>query len=130
MEELYDIIMNYYQLSWEVFPDVGNHMTANDVEGIILALEYRDYMCKIRLWTSTLMMEKIIIPIDDKFPMLEYLCIAPMHNMNFQIPKTFQAPQLHHLILIDFPCPIGSPLVSAAMGLIALSLVNILLSAY
>jgi len=108
----------------------GDHMTANDVEGIILALEHRNRVRRIRLRTSFLMMEKVSIPMDGEFPMLEFLCIEPLQNMNFQFPKTFQVPQLRHLILTNFTCPIGSPLLSAAMGLVGLSLVNIPPSTY
>jgi len=105
-------------------------MTANDVEGITLALEHRDRVCKIRLRTSILVMEKVIVPIDGEFPMLEYLCLAPMHNMDFLFPTTFQAPQLRYFMLVNFTCPIGSPLLSAATGLVALSLVHIPPSTY
>ena len=105
-------------------------MTVNDVEEIILALEHCDRMHRICLQTSSLMMEKVVIPIDGKFLMLEFLCIEPLQNMDFLFPKTFQAPQLRHLILTNFTCPIGPPLLSAAMGLIALLLVNIPLSTY
>jgi len=102
-----------------------DRMTANDVEGIILALEHRDRVRRIRFRTPFPMTEKVIAPIDGKFPMLEFLCIAPMHDTDFLFPKTFQAPQLHHLILVNLMSPIGSPLLSASMGLVALSLVNI-----
>ena len=110
--------------------DNGDYMTANDVEGIILALEHRDRVRRIRLRTSILIMEKVIVPMDGEFPMLEYLCLAPMHNMDFLFPKTFQAPQLRYLLLVDFACPIGYPLLSAATGLVALSLVHIPPSTY
>jgi len=100
-------------------------MTENDVEGIILALEHRDRVRRIRFRTPFPMTEKVIAPIDGKFPMLEFLCIAPMHDTDFLFPKAFQAPQLHHLILVNLMSPIGSPLLSASMGLVALSLVNI-----
>jgi hypothetical protein len=110
--------------------DSGDLMTANDVEGIMLTLEHRDRMRRIRLRSSFLMMEKVIVPIDGEFPMLEYLCLAPIYSMNLPFPKTFQAPQLRHLILFNFTCPIGSPLLSAAMHLVTLSLVNIPPSTY
>ena len=110
--------------------DGGDLMTANDVEGIMLALEHRDRVRRIRLRLSILIMEKVIVLIDGEFPMLEYLCIAPMYNMNLLFPRTFQAPQLRHLILFNFSCPIETPLLSAAMHLVTLSLVNIPPSTY
>jgi len=107
--------------------DRDDRMTGDDVEGIILALKHRDRVRRIRFRTSELMREhKGIIIIDGEFPMLEYMCIAPMHDLNILFPKTFQAPQLRHLLLADFTYPIGSPLLSAAMGLVGLALVNML----
>ena len=108
------------------FPtDNDNCATANDVEGIVLALEHRDRVRRIRLRISV-SMEKVVVLMDGEFPMLEYLCVGPSHNMWFPFPKTFQAPQLRHLISFKSTCPIGSRLLSsAAMRLVTLSLVNI-----
>jgi hypothetical protein len=112
-------------------PDGDDRMAANDVEGIILALEQRDRVRRIRFRTSFLSMtEKVMVHMHGEFPMLEYLCIAPMHLMEFLFPNTFQAPQLRHLLLVNLICPIGSPLLSAAVHLVALSLVNITPSTY
>jgi hypothetical protein len=105
--------------------DGDDRMTANDVEGIILALEHRDRVRRIRLRTSILMMEKAIVPMVGEFSMLDYLCIWPIQNMDFLFSNTFQAPQLRHLIFFNVTCPIGSPLLSAGKGLVALSLVNV-----
>jgi len=110
--------------------DGGDLMTGDDVEGIILALKHRDRVRRIRFRTPAHMMEKIVVPIDGEFSMLEYMCIAPMHDMSIRFPKTFQAPQLRHLILANFIYPIGSPLLSTAMGLVGLALVNMLPSTY
>jgi hypothetical protein len=75
---------------------------------------------------SVSVMEKFMVPLSGELPMLEYLCIMPhMHNMNLLLPEAFQAPRLRHLVLFKCSCPIGSPLLSAAMGLVALSLVDI-----
>jgi hypothetical protein len=105
-------------------------MTADDEEGIILALKHRDRVRRVRLRTSFPITEKVTAPIDGEFPTLEYLCVAPIYKMEFLFPKTFQAPQLRHLILVNLACPIGSPLLTSAIGLVALSLVNIPPSAY
>ena len=104
-----------------------DHMTTNDVEGIILALGHRDRVRRIRFRTPgpADITRKLIAPIDGEFPMLEYMCIAPMQVMNFPFPKTFHAPQLRHLILVNLTLPIGSPLFSTTTSLVVLSLVNI-----
>jgi hypothetical protein len=71
-------------------PDCDNRMTANDVEGTILALEHRDRLRRIRFRTPFLSMtEKVMVLMHGEFPMLEYLCIAPMHRMDFLFPNTF-----------------------------------------
>ena len=112
-------------------PGNDNLMTANDMEGIILALEHRDRVRRIRFRTPIpSMTEKVMVYIHGEFPMLEYLCIAPMHLMDFLFPNTLQAPQLRYLILFNLICPIGSPLLLAAKNLVALSLVNITPSTY
>jgi len=110
--------------------DSGDRMTANDVEGIILALKHRNRVRRIRFRTPFTMTKKVIVPIDGKFPILEFMCIAPMHYTNFLFPNTFQAPQLRHLLLVNLTCPIGSPLLSAAIGLVGLALINIPPSTY
>ena len=105
--------------------DNGDRMNANDVEGIILALEHRDRVRRIRLWTPSSVTEKVIAHIDGEFPTLEYLCIAPMYRTDILFPETFQAPQLRHLISVNFACPMRSPLLSPTMGLVTLSLLNV-----
>ena len=102
----------------------GDLMTEDDVDGIILALKHRDRVRRIRFRTSARMTEKIIVPIDGEFSVLEYMCIVPIHDLEIIFPKTFQAPQLRHLILANFPYPLKSPLLSAAVGLVGLALVG------
>jgi len=118
----FPIIIDHFHKERHIHDD---RMTENNVEGIILALAYHDHMHRIHFQTPLLTPEEVIVPIDSKFPMLEYLCIVPMHNMNILLPKTFQAPQLRHLILVNLIHPIESPLLSATTSLVALSLVNI-----
>ena len=51
--------------------DRGDFITG-DVEGIIPALGHCDRVLTIRFRTPAHMMEKILVPIDDGFPMLEH----------------------------------------------------------
>jgi hypothetical protein len=46
------------------------------------------------------------------------------------LPKSFRAPHLRHLKLWNFALPMGSPLLTTAVGLVTLSLVDISPSAY
>ena len=105
---------------------------AEDEEGIILALQHRDRVRRIRIQIPIPNLQKILLTMDDEFPMLEYLYIESlfMHNMGLVLPKTFQAPHLRHLILVNFAIPIRSPLLTTAVGLVTLSLDCIHSSAY
>jgi hypothetical protein len=104
--------------------DEKHDVTAEDEEGIMLALQHRDRIRRICLYLPTLSLQKLITALDHGFPMLEYLCMAPppKHHTQLTIPLTFQAPQLRHLILDHFTSPIGSPLVTSATGLLRLLL--------
>ena len=112
--------------------DFAREMTAEDEEGIILALQHRDRVRRISLKIPTPNLKKVLLSMDDEFPILEYLDIGRLikHNMSLVLPKTFQAPHLRHLILINFAIPIRSPLLTTAVGLVTLSLDWIHPSAY
>ena len=112
--------------------DEAREMTAEDEEGIILALQHRDRVCRVSLQIPTSNLQKVLLTMDDEFPILEYLDIGPQikHNMGFLLPKTFQAPHLRHLLLINFAIPIRSPLLTTAVGLVSLIIEWIHSSAY
>jgi hypothetical protein len=73
---------------------------------------------------------------DNEFPVLEYLCVwTSVHNPDgdpnaLRLPEPFQAPHLRHLISIAVICPIGSLLITTAVGLVTLVLGRIPPSAY
>ena len=94
-------------------------LSAKDEEGVMLALQHRDRVCRISLWMPALSLQKVITAINDEFPILEFLSIAPpmKHNTRFTIPSTFDAPQLRFLFLDHFVSPIGSSLLTTAVGL-------------
>ncbi|KAH9981791.1 hypothetical protein BJV74DRAFT_65526 [Russula compacta] len=106
-------------------------MTAEDEEGILLALRHRSRIRRIRLQMRDLNLERLIMAIDEEFPRLEYLNIAlqTKHNIGLILPSTFQAPHLRYLILRNFTFP-GSSLLTAAVGLVSLWLLEIRPSAY
>ena len=106
-------------------------VTVEDEDGILLALQHHDRVRRIRLRMSIPKLQRLIMAIDDHFPILEYLFLAPntKHEINLRLSQTFQAPQLRHLVL-DIACPIGSPLLTPVVGLVTLSLNNILTSTY
>jgi hypothetical protein len=100
-------------------------ITAEDEEGIILALGKRDRVHRVRLQISVLKMKKVIMAIDEEYPALEYLAMAPWpedRSMALMLPETLQAPHLRHLLLVDFVLPRGSRLLTNAVGLVTLVL--------
>ena len=106
-------------------------MTIEDEEGMLLALRHRSRIRRIRLQMHDLNLERLIMAIDEEFPRLEYLNIAlqTKHNIGLILPSTFQAPHLRYLILRNFTFP-GSSLLTAAVGLVSLWLLEICPSAY
>ena len=112
-------------------PIIINHirgndsLTAEDEAGIMLALQHRDRVRRIRLRMPLLNLQKLVLAVDDEFPMLEYLYIAPPTKCSswLILPDTFQAPHLRHLVLTNFNFPITSPLIMANTShLVTLSL--------
>ena len=79
-----------------------------DEEGIILALEQRDRICRIHLGMSITNLQKFIMAINDEYPILE--CLIIMHvtedkSTILKLPETLQAPHLRHLRLITVVFP-------------------------
>ena len=114
------------------YMDPDHEISAEDEEGLLLALQHRDRVRRIRLRVHVSDLRKLTMIIDDKYPMLEYLYIEPStrDDTGLILPKTFQAPHLRYLILVHFAFPIGSPLLMTAVGLVTLSLQRIPRSAH
>jgi len=112
--------------------DEHHGITPEDEERILLALQHRDRVRRIRLMMPVPSLQKIIIALGKVFSMLEYLYVAARTDElpNLILPETFQAPQLRHLILIDFAFPITSPFLATATGLVTLWLSEIPPSSY
>ena len=108
-------------------------ITAGSKEGILLALQHRDRVRRVRLRMSVPNLQKLVVAMGDDFPLLEHLYIMPTVRNNttsITLPGTFHAPRLRHRILENFALPIGSPVLTRAVGLVTLSLNNIPLSSY
>ena len=98
--------------------------TAEDEEAIILALEQRDRVRRIRFNIPVLKLQKLIMAIDGEYPILEYLILVdpPEDNSTVLIlPETLQTPHLRHLG-INCSIPIRSLLLGTAAGLVTLHL--------
>jgi len=106
---------------------------ATEEEGIILALQHRDRVRRIRLRVPLLNLQKFILAMDGEFPILEYLFIEPPTGLSSELvlPNTFKAPHLRHLVLSDFGSPIvTSPSLITGISLVTLSIQNISPSAH
>jgi hypothetical protein len=100
-------------------------MAAEDEEGFMLAFRERGRVRRVRLRMPVLTLQKLVTAISEGYPKLEYLIIVPSAEDTstiFTLPETFQAPHLRHLVLFDFAFPIGSRLLTNAMGLVTLAL--------
>ena len=118
--------------------DEYQDLTADDEEGIILALQHRDRVRRIRIMKPIPILQKLIVTLDGKFPILEYLFIQHQRyhhpeitlttHLNF--PETFRAPNLRQLSLENFAISIESPLLTNLESLTDLSLIGIPSSVY
>ena len=99
-------------------------ITAEDEEGILLALEQRNRVRHLRLFFLDRDLQKLVMAVDGEFPTLEYLIMGPRvaDSTALMLPETLQAPKLRHLMLRGFTCPIRSQSHPTAVGLITLYL--------
>ena len=118
--------------------DQNRDLTAEDEEGIILALRHRDRVRRIRLRMPVSKLQKLVNALDGEFPSLEYLYVMPQryrrpilgHEVSLNLPESFRAPHICRLLLSRFAIPIGSPLLRTMGNLVTLSLSLIPPSAY
>jgi hypothetical protein len=102
-----------------------HNITAEDKEGAILALRQCDHVCRIHFSMPATNLQKLIVAIDEEYPILEYLVIWDWTGVNSTtliLPETLQAPHLCHLTLIGFALLIGLRLLMTAVGLVTLCL--------
>ena len=99
------------------------NLTAEDEEGVFLALEQPNRIHCIRVGLSLQDLQKFVMAIGNEFPVLEYLVIATdgedVNTLVFS--ETIQAQHLRHLVLSGV-APIGSRLLTTAVGLVTLCL--------
>jgi hypothetical protein len=97
-----------------------------DADGILLALQQRARIRRIRLVVTPTYEAKLVKAIEMEFPMLEYLYIGLSDRGELlpvlEINHTFQAPRLRHLALTKFPLIFTSPSLTTCTGLVTLSL--------
>ena len=105
------------------YTDKNRDLTAEEEEGIMLALGQRDRVRRIRLEIPLLKLQKLIMVTDEEYPALEYLIMSPSEDEGtaLMFPNTFQAPHIRQLALMGFDIPMGSRLLTTAMGIVTLS---------
>ena len=111
----------------------NRELTTEDEEGIILALKQHDRVSRVRLHHTCKIIQKLIVAMDEECPILEFLYISRPIDDNTTIlrfPESFQAPHLRYLSLDSFTIPIGSWLLTTAVGLVTLYLVMVHPSTY
>ena len=100
-------------------------ITAEDEEGIILALKQRDRVRRVRLRISVTSLQKLVVAMDEEYPILEFLLMElRIRDIDgiLTFPEILQAPHLRHLRLRGFSLPIVSRLLTTAVGLVTLDL--------
>ena len=99
--------------------------SAEDEERVVLALEQRHRIRRIRFRMPVPYMRKLIAAIEKEYPALEYLIMVPVpadKNTALILPETLQAPQLRHLELRCFALPLGCRLLTTVVGIVSLRL--------
>ena len=109
------------------YADRDQDLTPEDEEGLKLALRHHDRVRRVRLAMFISCLPELIGSMDKEFPILEHLYIDPLiYNDNgILLPETFEAPNLRHLVLLNFALPVKSSLLATATGLITFSLNSI-----
>jgi hypothetical protein len=107
-------------------------MTPEDEEGALLALLHRDRVRRIALRMLAPKLEGFITAMDRRFPILERLYIHSLtkEEIELELPKTFQTPNLHYFDLQYTALPTKSLLLTSTGGLVHLWLGGIPRSAY
>ena len=107
-------------------------ITPEDEERTILALTQRDRVRRVRLRMPIANLQKVIAAIDDEYPILEHMVITCRNRDStvLRFPETLQVPRLRHLLLEGYALPIGSRLLTTAVGLVTLSLAMVNPSTY
>jgi len=111
--------------------DEDHDITTEDEQAIILALLHRDRVRRIRLQMPIPDLQKLVPAIDGEFPILQFLYVEPPTrsaddtSLRLMISKTFRAPHLCHLALMNFNFTLESPLLSTSVPLVTLSLQEI-----
>jgi hypothetical protein len=105
--------------------DAENCDITAEEEGIVFAFEQRIRVRRVRLDIPAPNLQRLVMAIDEEYPVLEYLIIEPStegRSTALTFPESLQAPHLRHLALTGFALPVQSRLLTTAVGLATLAL--------
>ncbi|KAF8502823.1 hypothetical protein F5888DRAFT_1631905 [Russula emetica] len=104
--------------------DKNREITVEDEEGLVLALQECDRIRRVRLRMPLASLQKVLIAIEEEYPILEFLFMAPSsgNGTTLKLTETFGAPHLRHLVLMGFTIPTESRLLTTAVDLVVLCL--------
>jgi hypothetical protein len=81
------------------YDDCNREMTAEDEEGILLALSQCDRVHRVALWIPATKLSEFTMPMNEEFPILEHMCIESRSHHSTHLPslESFRAPNLRHM---------------------------------
>ncbi|KAH9961730.1 hypothetical protein BC827DRAFT_256218 [Russula dissimulans] len=112
------IVLDYF--------DENHDITAEDEEGIVLALQQRHRVRRIRLLMPGSNLQKLVPAIDGEFPLLELLFVELLkedrEDTNLILPKAFQLPHLRHLMMTNVGLSPALQILTTSISLVTLAL--------
>ena len=107
------------------YRDKFRDVTVEDEGETILPLKQRGRVLRVRLIAPVTSLQRFIAAMDDEYPILKFLAIGlPIEDKStvLKFPETLQAPHMRSLWLRGFTLPMGTRLLTTAVGLVTLKL--------
>jgi hypothetical protein len=107
-------------------------LTKQDELGIYHALRLHDRVRHLYLCLPPSVLHKVLVLMDQHFPMLEYLSLSfeAKNTITLTLPKAFLAPNLRHLALTSITPQRRLHVLTSTVSLVRLELGNIQTSSY
>jgi hypothetical protein len=104
----------------------GEKIRPDDERNILLSLQRRHHVRRIRLNAPTLALQNMVIPLGEEFPLLDRLSItSECVFARVTLPKSLRAPNLRYLILRNVTLQTGTPILTTSKWLVSLTLWDI-----
>ncbi|KAH9035794.1 hypothetical protein EDB85DRAFT_1889192 [Lactarius pseudohatsudake] len=113
--------------------DDGEEIPPGDERNILLSLQRHHHVRRVFLRAPAPVLQKMIVPLDDEFPLLDSLAITSTSDddsTGLIFPRSLRAPNLRHLILVNVALRPGTPILTTPIHLVALVLQDIPTSAH